>query len=69
MRARSAVEEAVAERARVLAGEDAKVLTARVHLAEATKTVLRFGSLGTDMAGQGASELRRLARRPAAPTG
>ena len=69
MRARSAVEEAVAERDRVLAGEDAKVLAARVHLAEVTKIVLRFGLLGAGMAGQGASELRRLARRPPTPTG
>ena len=69
IRARSAVEEAVAERDGVLADAAAKVLAARVDVAEATKTVLRFGSPGADMVGQGASELRRFARRPAAPTG
>ncbi len=69
IRARPAVEVAVAERLGVLADADAKVLVARAELAEATKTVLRFGSLGADMVGQRASELRRFARRPAAPTG
>ena len=65
IRARPAVEEAVAERDRVLADADAKVFAARLDLAEATKILLRFGSLAADIVGHSASELRRLARRPA----
>ena len=66
IRARPAVEAAIAERDRVLATEDAKVLAARITLAEVSKTMARYGTLGLDMIGQSAPELRRLARLPMA---
>ncbi len=66
IRARPAVEAAVAERDRVLDSEDAKVLVARITLAKASKTMARYGTLGLDMIGQSAPELRRLARLPMA---
>jgi len=64
IRGRPALEAAVAERDRVLAAEDAKVLAARIAVAEASKTMARFGTLGAAMIGQSAAELRRLARQP-----
>jgi len=64
IRARPAVEAAIAERDLVLAAEDAKVLAARIALAEASKAMARYGTLGADMIGQTAAELRRLARQP-----
>ena len=64
IRARPAVEAAIAERDRVVAVEDAKVLAARIAVAEASKVVVRYGALGADTIGQSASELRRLAHQP-----
>ena len=64
IRARPAVKAVIAERDRVRAAEDAKVLAARITLAETTKTMARYGPLGADMIGQSAPELARLARRP-----
>lgn len=64
IRAKPAVQAAVAERDRLLAAEDAKVLAARIELAEASKTMARYGAVGLDVIGQSAPELRRLARRP-----
>ena len=66
IRARPAVEAAIAERDRVADSEDAKVLAARTTLAKASKTMARYGTLGLDMIGQSAPELRRLARLPMA---
>ena len=62
IRARPAVAAAIAERDRVLGAEDAKVLAARDTLAEASKTMARYGTVGLDMIGQSARELRRLTR-------
>jgi len=67
IRARPAVEAAIAERDRVVAVEDAKVRAARIALAEASKVLVRYGTLGADPIGQSASELRRLARQPRSP--
>jgi hypothetical protein len=64
IRARPAVEAAIAERDRVVAGEDAKVRAARIAVTEASKVLVRYGALGADTIGQSASELRRLARQP-----
>ena len=64
IRARPAVAAAIAERDRVLGAADAKVLAARLTLAEASKAMARYGTLGLDMIDQSASELRRLARQP-----
>lgn len=64
LRARPALQAAVAERDRVLAAADGNVVAARLVLAEASKTVVRFGSLGVGMVGLDPSELRRFARRP-----
>ncbi len=64
IRARPAVEAAIAGRDRVVAIEDAKVRAARIALAEASKVLVRYGALGADTIGQSAPELRRLARQP-----
>lgn len=64
IRAKPAVEAAVAERTRVLADADAELLAARADLAVATKALFRYGTVGLDMIGLGPSDLRRLARRP-----
>jgi hypothetical protein len=64
IRARPAVTAAVAERDRLLAGADAKVVAARMVLAEESKAMAGYGTVGLDMTGLGAPELRRLARRP-----
>ena len=64
IRTRPAVDAAVAERDRVLAGADAKVLAARIDLVEASKAMAGYGTVGLDMIGLSAPELRRLARRP-----
>ena len=64
IRAKAAVEAAVAERDRLLPDADATVLAARVALAEASKAVARYGTLGLYVIGQSAPELRRLARLP-----
>jgi hypothetical protein len=68
IRARPAVEAAVAQRNRVLAAEDAKVLAARIALAQRSKTMARYGTVGLDLIGRSGAELDRLARRPAART-
>jgi len=64
LRARPKVTAAVAERDRVLGAADAKVLAARMVLAEASKAMAGYGTVGLDMIGVSAFELRRLARRP-----
>jgi len=64
LRARPAVTAAVAERDRVLAAADAKVVAARMVLAEASNAMAGYGTVGLDMIGVSAPELRRLARRP-----
>jgi len=64
IRARPAVTAAVAARDRVLAVADAKVVAARINLAEASKAMAGYGTVGLDMIGLSAPELRRLARRP-----
>lgn len=64
LRARPGVEAAVAERDRVLAAADAKVVAARMVLAEESKVIAGYGTAGLDMIGLSALELRRLARRP-----
>ena len=64
LRARPAVETAVAERGRVIADADAKVLAARIDLAYATKAVARYEAAGLAMTGLSASDLRRFSRLP-----
>jgi len=64
LRPRPAVTAAVAERDRVLTAADAKVVAARMVLAEESKAMAGYGSVGLDMIGVSALELRRLARRP-----
>jgi len=64
IRARPAVDAAVAERGRVLAGEAAKVVAARMVLAEQSNVMAGYGTVGLDMIGVSALELRRLVRRP-----
>jgi hypothetical protein len=64
LRARPAVEEALAERGRVAADSDEAVLVARLALAEASKRVAVYGALGARLTGLSAADLRRLARRP-----
>jgi len=63
IRARPAVNAAVAERDRAVALEDAKVRAARIALGEASKAIARYGTLGADTIGQSVPELRRLARQ------
>ena len=64
IRARPAVEAAAAERDRVIADADAKVLAARIDLAYATKAVARYEAAGLAMTGLSASDLRRFSRLP-----
>jgi len=64
LRARPAVEAAVAERDRMLADADARVLATRTVLAEESKTMAGYGAVGLGFTGLSAAELRRLARRP-----
>ncbi|MHB1800619.1 MAG: hypothetical protein ACYCU5_02970 [Actinomycetes bacterium] len=64
IRAKPAVEAAVAERDRLLAAENAKMLAARIELTHASKTMARYGTLGLDMIDQSAIDLRRFSRRP-----
>ena len=64
IRSRPAVEAAVADRDDVIADADAKVLTSRIELAEASKAVACYGRTGLDMIGLSAAELRRLSRLP-----
>ena len=65
VRARTAVEAALAEQARVAAEEDAAVQRVEAALAEASRRVLDQGSLAAELCGVNAGELRRLARRKA----
>jgi len=65
LRARPAVEEALAERERVVAQGGEAVLVARLVLAEASKRLALYGPLGMQVAGLSVGELRRFARRPA----
>jgi len=64
LRARPKVTAAVAERDRVLAAADTKVVAARIDLAEESKVMAGYGTVGLDMIGLSGPELRRLARRP-----
>jgi len=64
IRARPAVTAAVAERDRVLAVAAVKVVAARVNLAEESKAMAGYGTIGLDMIGVSAPDLHRLARRP-----
>ncbi len=68
LRARPAVEEALAGRERVVAQSGEMVLVARLALAEASKRLVSYGPLGTQVTGLSVAELRRLARRPARST-
>jgi hypothetical protein len=65
IRARAAVEAAVAERDRTVAAADAAVMAARIALAEASKRILGYGTAGTRMVGRSRAELGRLAMLPA----
>ena len=64
LRARPAVELAVAERGKVLAEQEAAVAGAREALRSASKELAAFGHLGAAAGGTELAELRRLARRP-----
>jgi hypothetical protein len=64
IRDRPSVTAAVADRDRAVAVEDARVLTARVVLADASTTLVSRGTAGAGMVGRTGLELRRLARRP-----
>lgn len=65
IRARPAVEAAVAERDREVASAGAAVLAARVVLAEASKVILGYGAAGPPLVGRSRADLRRFARLPA----
>ena len=65
LRARPAVERALAERDRALAEGDQSVLVARLALTEACKRLVFYGPLGSQLSGLGVVELRRLAKTPA----
>ena len=67
IRARAAVEAAVAERDRAVAAADAAALAARIVLAEVSKDILGYGIAGPRLVGRNRAELRRLARLPARP--
>lgn len=71
IRARPAVQAAVADLEQVRQSEEAAVLEARVELAEVAKVLSGYGQLGAQLSGLSSSELRRVARRPpgAPPTG
>jgi hypothetical protein len=64
LRARPAVELAVAERAKALAEEEMTVAAAREALRSASEELALFGHLGATAGGTELAELRRLARRP-----
>jgi len=66
VRARPEVRMAVEEADRRRATEDEAVLAARLKLAEATKQMLGYGSVGRQLTGLTSAELHRLARRPPA---
>jgi hypothetical protein len=65
LRARPAVEVAVAERGKALAGQEVAVAAAREALRRASVELVLFGLLGATAGGTELVELRRLARRPA----
>ena len=64
LRARPAVELAVAERGEALAGQEVAVAAARDLLRRASEELALFGHLGAAAGGTELAELRRLARRP-----
>ena len=64
VRARREVQVAVEEAEQLRAAEDAAVLDATLRLAETTKRVLRYGSIGQQLTGLTSVELQRVARRP-----
>ena len=64
LRARPAVEVAVAERERALAEQEVAVAGAREVLRRASEELALFGHLGAAAGGTELVELRRLARRP-----
>jgi hypothetical protein len=64
IRARPAVETAVAKLEQVRRHEEAVVAAARVELAEAAKVLGGYGQLGAQLSGLSPAALRRLARRP-----
>lgn len=65
VRARLAVESALAEQARVIAEHDAAVRQAEATLATASQVLVDGGSLAADLCGVTAGDLRRAARRAA----
>lgn len=65
IRAMPAVETIVAERNRAVAAADQAVLAARVAVAEASKVLLGYGTVGPRLVGRCPADLRRLARLPA----
>ena len=64
LRARPAVDVAVAERAKALAEQEVAVASAREALCTASEELALFGHLGAVAGGTELVELRRLARRP-----
>jgi hypothetical protein len=64
IRARPAVQSALENADRLREAEDAAVLAARLELAESTKQLLDYGSIGQQLTGLTSEELRWLARRP-----
>jgi hypothetical protein len=68
IRTRPEVRMAVEEADRRRATEDEAVLAARLKLAEATKQMLGYGSVGRQLTGLTSAELRQLARRPPTDT-
>ncbi len=65
IRARAAVQVALAERDLAVAAADGTVLGARIVLAEASKVILGYGTAGPSLVGRSRADLRRLARFPA----
>jgi hypothetical protein len=57
VRARPAVEKALADQARLLAVADARVAAARRHLADVSRTMASYGRLGAHLTGLDAREL------------
>jgi len=64
LRAGPAVEMAVADRGKALAGQEVAVAAAREALRRASEELVLFGLLGATAGGTELVELRRLARRP-----
>jgi hypothetical protein len=64
VRARPEVRAAIEDAGRLRAVEDEAVLATRLALAEATKQVLQYGSVGRQLTGLASAELQRLVRRP-----